>query len=225
MSPSDLSGTARDLYKTGSWPLRAMQRWRPYICPFDQVLPVIPEGSSVLDVGCGGGLLLFLLTAYDRAAHGTGIDVSASSIGFARRTLLAHSSDLQTRLSFLHMDATKLWPVETFDVVSLVDVMHHVPPAKHFDVLRKALSHVKPGGLLLYKDMCDAPWALAAANRAHDLLLTQQWIRYLPIEAVERWAKDAGLELIESKEIRRYWYGHELRIFRRKCDRPPTGTQ
>lgn len=216
MTTSELSGTARDLYQTGSWPLRLMQRWRPYICPFEQLLPLIPRGSSVLDVGCGGGLLLFLLTAYDPSAHGTGIDVSPSSIGFAQRTLLAHSSDLQSRLSFLHMDATKPWPVDTFDVVSLVDVLHHVPPASQLDVLREAHCHMKPGGLLLYKDMCDAPWALAAANRAHDLLLTQQWIRYLAIETVEQWAGEAGLDLVDSQQIRRYWYGHELRLFRRK---------
>src|SRR5579863_4850185 len=104
MNPSDLSGTARDLYSTGNWPLRAMQRWRPYICPFDQLLPLIPRGSSVLDVGCGGGLFLFLLTAYDPSAHGTGIDVSPSSIGFAQQTLGANASDLQKRLSFLPMD-------------------------------------------------------------------------------------------------------------------------
>jgi len=216
MTPSDLSGTARSLYKAGSWPLRALQRWRPYICPFEELLALIPPGSNVLDVGCGGGLLLFLLTAYDPGARGTGIDVSPSSIGFAQRTLLVHSSDLLKRLSFLHLDATKPWPVGTFDVVSLVDVVHHVPQAKQLDVLREALTHVKPGGLLLYKDMCDAPWALAAANRAHDLLLTQQWIRYLPIEAVEQWAGDAGLDLIDSRQLRRYWYGHELRLFRRK---------
>lgn len=220
MNPSDLSGTARDLYSTGNWPLRAMQRWRPYICPFDQLLPLIPRGSNVLDVGCGGGLLLFLLTACDPSARGTGIDVSPSSIGFAQQTLAANASDLQNRLSFLQMDATKPWPVETFDVVSLVDVLHHVPPGKQFDVLCEALSHVKPGGLLLYKDMCDAPWALAAANRAHDLLLAQQWIRYLPIEAMEQWARNSGLELIDSKEIRRYWYGHELRVFRKNFALP-----
>jgi len=216
MTPSELSGTARDLYQTGSWPLRAMQRWRPYICPFEQLLPLIPRGSSVLDVGCGGGLLLFLVTAHDPSARGTGIDVSASSIGFAQQTLLAHSADLQSRLSFLHMDATKPWPVDMFDVVSLVDVLHHVPSAKQFDVLREAHSHVKPGGLLLYKDMCDAPWTMAAANRAHDLLLTQQWIRYLAIETVDQWAKDARLDLIDGRQIRRYWYGHELRLFRRR---------
>lgn len=216
MNPSDLSRTARNLYRTGSWPLRTLQRWRPYICPFEQLLPLLPRGSSVLDVGCGGGLFLFLLTAYDPAATGTGIDVSPSSIGFAQQTLLQNSSDLQRRLSFLHLDATRPWPVDTFDVVSLVDLLHHVPPAKQLDVLGEALSHLQPGGLLLYKDMCDAPWGLAAANRAHDLVLTQHWIHYLPIEALEQWASHAGLELIDRKDIRRFWYGHELRVFRKK---------
>jgi 2-polyprenyl-3-methyl-5-hydroxy-6-metoxy-1,4-benzoquinol methylase len=194
-----------------------LHRWRPYICPFEELLPLIPRASSVLDVGCGGGLLLFLLATADPAANATGLDVSASSIGFAQENLLASASDLQKRLRFMVLDATKPWPVATFDVVSLVDLLHHVPPAQQFDVVREAVSHLKPGGLLLYKDMADSPFSLAAANRAHDLLVAQQWIRYLPIEQMELWAEMLGLELIFSKEVRRYWYGHELRLFRKKA--------
>ncbi len=216
MNASDLSGVARTLYKKGNWSQRLLQRWRPYICPFEELLPLIPRGSSVLDVGCGGGLLLFLLASADPAANATGLDVSASSIGFAQQNLLASASDLQKRLQFMVLDATKPWPVAAFDVVSLVDLLHHVPPAQQFDVVREAVSHLKPGGLLLYKDMADSPFSLAAANRAHDLLMAQQWIRYIPIEQMEDWAATLGLELILSKEVRRYWYGHELRLFRRK---------
>jgi len=219
MSASQLSRIARSLYRKGSWSQRSLQRWRPWICPFEQLLALIPPHASVLDVGCGGGLFLFLTASLNSTATGVGIDLSPSSIAFAQRNVSVNPG-LQPRLQFQVLDATGRWPVSRFDVVSLVDVLHHVPPERQIEVLQEALAHLNPGGLLLYKDMCDSPWWLATANRVHDLLLAQQWIHYLPIEAVEQWAVSNSLTLVQKVDTRRYWYGHELRAYRRRLPLP-----
>jgi 2-polyprenyl-3-methyl-5-hydroxy-6-metoxy-1,4-benzoquinol methylase len=99
--------------------------------------------------------------------------------------------------------------------VSLIDVLHHVPPAGQRELLAQAASRVQPGGVLIYKDLCDRPWWRTSANRLHDLLTAWQWIHYLPLEQAETWLTDAGLVRRARKDFSRYWYGHELLVFAR----------
>jgi hypothetical protein len=76
-----------------------------------------------------------------------------------------------------------------------------------------AVEKVKPGGMLLYKDMAQKPFFPAAMNRLHDLVLARQWIHYVPIRQVEEWAREAGLTITHSGAFSRLWYRHDLRIF------------
>lgn len=208
--PAELSAIAARLYTRGPLVLRTLNRYRPYICPFEALIEQVPPGSTVLDVGCGGGLLLSLLSTTGRLSLGVGFDVGEAAIATAQAL---HLPDCR----FLRLDAAAPWPTEPalFDVVSLVDVMHHVPPAHQKSVLLTGASRVTPGGILLYKDMCRRPFWRAAANRLHDLVLARQWIHYAPVEHVEMWAREAGLRLEHSADLNRLWYGHELRVFRK----------
>jgi len=214
LTPRDLSRMARDLYPTGPWLFRALQRYRPYICPFEELIPEVPQGASVLDIGCGGGLFLGLIEASGRNPLGLGFDVSKPAIGLAR-SMAEQAAKRGGWLDFRLIDAAAPWPDGDFDVVSMIDVAHHVPPASQEEAIRRASQKVRPGGRFLYKDMVARPRWRAAANRLHDLVLARQWIHYLPVERVEAWATDEGLRLERSGRFNRLWYGHELRIFHR----------
>ena len=83
------------------------------------------------------------------------------------------------------------------------------------EVIRHACRTVKPGGIFLYKDMVGRPFWRALANRMHDLVLARQWIHYVPIARIDGWAKDEGLTVERAGRTDRWWYGHELRVFRK----------
>ena len=117
-------------------------------------------------------------------------------------------------LTFLNVTPRNSWPEQKFDVVSLIDVMHHVPPALQEEFLSRALARVKDGGIFLYKDMCPEPFWLAAANRLHDFVVTGERIHYFPVGSLEAALKRAGFQLEASHEVVRLWYGHQLRVFR-----------
>ncbi|MEC9374274.1 MAG: class I SAM-dependent methyltransferase [Planctomycetota bacterium] len=207
-----MSRAARGLYTRGPGLVRVLQHYRPYICPFEALIARTPRGASVLDVGCGGGLFLALLMHSGRLGAGLGFDVSEAAIRAAQE--MAAGAGFE-RVRFERRDLEEGWPEGAFDVVSIIDVMHHVPPAAQRDVIRTAASRLKRGGLLIYKDMVRRPLWRAWANRLHDLALARQWIHYAAIEDVERWAIAEGLRQVAAERHDRLWYGHELRVFER----------
>lgn len=207
-----MSQRAIRLYRDKSLAAR-LQILRPFICPLEEVLPLVPKQAHVLDAGCGAGLFLGLLADTGRIASAVGFDSSASAISLARKMSANLGSNIG--IQFLHIDATAPWPADRYDVVSLIDVLHHVPPEHHLTVLSRARECIRPGGLLIYKDMANRPRWRAACNQAHDLFLARQWIHHVPILFVERWAEESGLERIVIGQANRFWYAHEWRVFRR----------
>ena len=202
---------AAQLYPDGPLLFRLLQQYRPFICPFEALIVEVPEGSKILDIGCGGGLLLGLLGASGLRPNGTGFDVSRPAIALAQRMAVASKA----QLDFRRLDADAPWPEGDFDVVSMIDVIHHVRPSEQEATIRRACNKVRPGGAFLYKDMVKRPFWRAAANRLHDLVLARQWIHYVPVRDAEHWAADEGLVVERSELINCWWYGHELRVFRR----------
>lgn len=213
MTPQAAAAIARRLYVTGPALWRRMQYWRPYICPFGDLAGLVPSGARLLDVGCGGGLFLGILAYVCRIRGGIGFDSNAAAIALARTMTLqlpaCHG------LVFERLSVEDPWPYGTFDVVSMIDVMHHVPPADQPGLFAAAVTHVVPGGLLIYKDIAPVPRWRAFANRLHDLLLTRQWVQYGAAGQIERWAGAQGLALVSRRRIDMLWYGHDLAVFRK----------
>ncbi len=215
LDPGSLSVVASSLFPDAGTLAKAKARYRPYICPFHVLLPIVPERSRALDIGCGNGLLLGLLAASGRIASGAGYDLTEDLVGQART--MAGRLDTGTPLDFHVGDSHACVPVAggAFDVVLMVDVLHHVPPPIQESFWRGAASRVRPGGLMIYKDMVNYPDWRAYTNVMHDILLAGQRSRYVPITMVEEWGKSEGLVLRRSERINMLWYGHELRVFER----------
>lgn len=212
----ELSRLVPKIYVDGGFFTRLIRRWRPHICPFDRLLSLIPEGSRVLDVGCGGGLFLGLLSCAGRIHRGVGFDIKRSALDSATRMAdRVKEMGTEAELTFELRSATEEWSDGQFDVVSMVDVMHHLPPARQQSVFKSAADRVSPGGRFLYKDMVRKPAWRAWANRLHDAIMAREWIHYVPIEHIESWAGASGLRLVHAQTINCWCYGHELRLFER----------
>lgn len=216
VDPARLSAIAKAMYAGGPVILRTLQRWRPYICPFEKLVGQVEVGSTVLDVGCGAGLLLSLLAGLGCRFEGVGFDVSHSAIDLAKVMAKRAAVTMpQANLSFEQVGTESEWPLGLFDVVFLIDVLHHVPPSRQRRFLQCAMAKVRANGKLVYKDMCLRPWWKAQANRLHDLVVARERINYVPVTTVEEWARSEGMETILKEDLSRLWYGHELRVMER----------
>lgn len=207
---------AKILFSSGPLLSRMIQQLRPYICPFHELLAVVPQNSSVLDVGCGSGIFLGLLMKRGGLRSAVGFDYSVSGIELARQMLGNMPAEMTKNIDFELRNANQSWPDGEFDVVSMIDVMHHVTPAAQRNVFLEAVDHVAPGGLLLYKDMADSPLVFALANRLHDLIMARQWIHYVPTSLIKRWGIEAGLSVVQESRRRMIWYAHEWIVFRKR---------
>lgn len=211
--PREMVRLARGLFTDGPKMLRLFQVLRPVICPFHRLLDAVPPGSRVLDVGCGGGLLLALLAATGRISKGVGFDASSQAVAVARRMSEKLTPGL---LEFHARPAEAPWPEGEFDVVTIIDLLHHVPPTGQGNIVRQAAAKVRPGGLVLLKDMTERPLWRVAASVLHDLILAHQRISIPTGSAVLSLAAEAGLTLQSEHIDNMLWYGHHLFVFRKK---------
>ncbi len=210
-SPSQLSTMASEIYATEpSLKFRLMQRYRPYICPFDQLFSQVPVASRVLDVGCGAGIFLLLLAKSGRIASGHGFDVSTAAIAAA--TNACREQNLTNMLSFTQRDVQEGLPAGDWNLISSLDVLHHVPAASQQAYFHSLCRATPTGGRLLIKDMVSRPKWRALANHTHDLLLAKQWVRHRSPEEAKQWAREAGMRVVHEAQANTLWYGHWLLV-------------
>ncbi len=102
-------------------------------------LKYIEAGQTVLDAGCGEGVLSILMA--QQGAIVTGVDISAPNIMAARRA--ADEIGLADRLTFLQGDAENLpFPNGSFDVVVSSHVLEHLPDFhRGLSEIRRVMRH------------------------------------------------------------------------------------
>ncbi len=148
-------------------------------------------GLSVLDVGCGGGLVSEPLTRL--GARVTGIDPTAEAIATARRHAEAQGLPIDyraARVEDLHAAG------ETFDAVVCLEVVEHVPDVAGF--VRIIGELVAPGGAAVLSTLNRTWKSYALAIVAAEYVLgwlprgTHDWQRFVTPDELGRHLAAAG---------------------------------
>jgi 2-polyprenyl-6-hydroxyphenyl methylase / 3-demethylubiquinone-9 3-methyltransferase len=102
------------------------------------------DGKSVLDVGCGGGILAEAMA--QRGARVTGIDLAEQPLKVAQLHLLESGAAVDYRK--IAAEDLALTAAGQFDVVTCMELLEHVPdPAS---TVRACGALAKPGGHLFF---------------------------------------------------------------------------
>jgi cyclopropane fatty-acyl-phospholipid synthase-like methyltransferase len=104
----------------------------------------LPQGGTLLDIGCGRGELVFSALA-EGAARAIGVEYAEAAIEIAREA--AAERGYAERVELLTADARAI-PLgdATADGIAMLDVIEHLTPSEQADALRESLRLLKPGG-------------------------------------------------------------------------------
>ena len=151
-------------------------------------------GRSVIDVGCGGGILAESMAA--RGATVTGIDLADKALKVAE--LHGLESGITVRYEKIPAEAMATREPAAFDVVTCMEMLEHVPdPAS---TLAACAAMVKPGGWVFTSTLNRNPksflFAIVGAEYVLNLLPrgTHEYDKFIKPSELVAAARRAGLE-------------------------------
>ncbi|HWH39738.1 MAG TPA: bifunctional 2-polyprenyl-6-hydroxyphenol methylase/3-demethylubiquinol 3-O-methyltransferase UbiG [Usitatibacter sp.] len=154
-------------------------------------------GKRVLDVGCGGGILAEAMAA--RGAQVTGIDLAEKPLKVAMLHGLESGSGVSYRL--VAAEALALEAPESFDVVTCMEMLEHVPdPAS---IVRACSQLVRPGGHVFFSTINRNPksflFAIVGAEYVLRLLPrgTHEYARFIRPSELAAHCRAAGLAIAD----------------------------
>jgi len=157
-------------------------------------------GLSIVDVGCGGGLLCEPMARL--GATVTGIDATERNTEVARAHAVAMGLDIDYRFTTAaDLAATGA----AFDVVLNMEVIEHVAdPAAFLDDCARL---VRPGGLMLLATMNRTAKAYLLAVVGAEYVMrwlprgTHDWRRFVKPSEMAAWLRRAGMTMTEATGV------------------------
>jgi len=155
--------------------------------------------ASVLDVGCGGGLLAESMAA--RGAVVTAIDRSPKALGVAR----LHSEQSGVAVEYVENDAEH-WAethAETYDAVTCLEVLEHVPDVPR--TVAACATMIKPGGHFFFATLNRNPTSYIKAILGAEYILgwlpkgTHEYAKFIKPSEMNSALRSAGLEMKDIK--------------------------
>jgi 2-polyprenyl-6-hydroxyphenyl methylase / 3-demethylubiquinone-9 3-methyltransferase len=175
-------------------------------------------GKTLLDVGCGGGILSESMA--QKSAKVTGIDLGEKALKVAQLHCLESGVAVDYQLISVEELAEK--QPESFDVVTCLEMLEHVPnPAS---VVAACAKLVKPGGQVFFSTINRNPKAYLLAVIGAEYILnmlprgTHDYEKFIKPSELASWARSAGLSLNHQIGMsynpitKHYWLGDDVSV-------------
>jgi 2-polyprenyl-6-hydroxyphenyl methylase / 3-demethylubiquinone-9 3-methyltransferase len=161
----------------------------------DRIIPL--AGKSVLDVGCGGGILSESMAGL--GAHVTGIDLGDKPLQVARLHLLESGKQVDYRKVSVEQLAAE--QPGHFDVLTCMEMLEHVPDPSA--IVRACAQLVKPGGHVFFSTLNRNPKSYLFAVIGAEYLLrllprgTHDYARFIKPSELAQACRNADLNIAD----------------------------
>ena len=176
------------------------------------------KGKTVLDVGCGGGILSESMA--EKGANVTGIDLGEKALNVALLHSLESGVAVDYQLVSVEALAEKL--PASFDVITCLEMLEHVPdPAS---VVAACAQLVKPGGHVFFSTINRNPKAYLFAVIGAEYVLnmlprgTHDYAKFIKPSELASWMRPAGLFVQHQTGMsynpitQNYWLGDDTSV-------------
>ena len=155
------------------------------------------KNKTVLDIGCGGGLLTEAMAKMQATV--TGIDMSEEALNVAK----LHQQESGLQIEYLLTPAEKIAqerPAQ-FDIVTCMEMLEHVPDPTA--IIQACAQLVKPGGQVFISTLNRNPksylFAIIGAEYVANMLPkgTHDYAKFIRPSELDEWARTAGLHVVD----------------------------
>jgi len=148
------------------------------------------KGKTILDVGCGGGLICEPFARL--GAQVTGLDADENAIAAAKE----HAAESGLDISYIH-DAVEGHDGH-YDVVMALEILEHVNDPAVF--VRDCVARLKPGGVFLASTLNRTAKSFALGIVAAEYVMgyvprgTHDWKKFIKPSELSSWMRDSDLQ-------------------------------
>ncbi|MBF0265845.1 MAG: bifunctional 2-polyprenyl-6-hydroxyphenol methylase/3-demethylubiquinol 3-O-methyltransferase UbiG [Gammaproteobacteria bacterium] len=159
------------------------------------------SGKTVLDVGCGGGILSEALAK--AGATVTGIDLGQANIDVAKMHLYESKLDVDYQVISIEELAQK--QPQSFDVVTCMEMLEHVPDPQ--SIIQACSQLVKPEGDLFFSTLNRHFKAYLLGIMAAEYVLkllpkgTHDYKKFIKPSEISRWIREADAQVMDISGI------------------------
>ena len=166
-------------YRKGRWAnLRSDKEVSRYQKIIESIKNFGPKNPSILDIGCGEGVLTERMHASDYSFF-LGLDFSKESIKLAIKKNL-------DKTKFVAADAVKFYPEQKFDVIVFNEAFYYIHDSEKQNVLTRMLENLTEQGILIISIFREGAGS---------------WEYFRENESLE----ELDFEIVTTAEERRYW--------------------
>ena len=153
----------------------------------------LPAGSRVLEIGCGAGIVTEHLSKAFPDAEVTAIDICENP-----GSMCAHRS----RTRFLRMTAAELYATrpQSYDLIVISDVLHHVPESNRRELLAHAADLRSRDGVVVVKEWIRQRTPAYLMGYCSDRFITGDDVHFMSEQELGVMARDVfGADSVRSQ--------------------------
>ncbi len=185
-------------------PKKIYFKLRPLILPIKTIIKFIPKNASILDLGCGKGILSNHIRDFESY---TGVDLNIEL------------NDPKEKITFIKDNCINFInkDLSSFNTFILIDLLHHLNEKEQILLLSKLIESTKSEDLIIIKDINPRNIIFSFWNNMHDLLISKQKPNYFKFSLFER---KLNLEIIKIAGFheRIFLYDHYFFILKKKVN-------